>query len=1172
MSSRTIPNASLSWSRDTRLTRCLFYSGIHRQVANAHSSTRAESSIALTSHSSDANRSQFDLLLLSLIQTLTASKYRDLDYRLIQRQVKEELQLEKQNVGTSTPASRTRLFETGTNEDRARSLRSLQDPAPTIAYIIANNPTEFSTTIESLLDTKEHYHNSKAILLRLCKLADHKIWGVRQQLIERKVFPNLAIELTIEHCHDEICFMNRILRGQPEWLTNGIDPVTKTSLTSIMEFVFSSLNDELTSEQPDNIAVNRLLRILSGMIGLMNLSLNAEQLEISLGVLEMTPLIPSTVDVKICLILMSAAQLLKYSQPRVERILHQMVRCQDSPQVLSLLIFFQQQQLLKIDDLASRSLSMSIVIPRGGLMELSALFSSLFSSVELSQCALNIGRPKSLELEPKSLTATSKSSPELPHQFSQEDSELRSTANLIAGHLLQQDIFHKSSIDVQRWVMEQIQASTVPLDANMIHLLRAYTSAIARSNHITRIPEREIRASFSNPSEDPTPAKVLLVLYMLMNNDVCVANLGSSNMERVREYNATLLEYVQVRKVALYVQNFQDGVAFRAVQPMFLKLVNAQFPELFDVTTLLLEESISTSSSTKALPGLTMGSTGMVATNTDTNLPSMASKDPVAFMEPHFHSIRQHLNSPDSAVKGKYMEQIYNSVHCVHCYHAFQRLSQVDRQSMARNIVQASLPSLLDPRSSPAVMEAFKNTWDRLNSIMPHELWALTIQALLPQPSSNTLPGPALPNSAVRNGSQTISKEPEERQQQEQQRSQKPQQDYYTFEWLVQDPLLLFKVDFRVFRSPMIFRLFIQILGAVMVGSRHWFRKQFHASQAIPLAPQNRNPAQVQRRQFKEVNLSTMLYIQDSTLIQLMLEACEARPEDLSLSTKPIKQGKNSKQGKSAKGDKGPPTEISEALQEVRVVTFNFLHQLFIDHKIFPKLVHFQGYAMDLLPATVAGIDSIHVCLDFLQELLFANAPASMLASSSVASSTGAGVGAGGPGEVRVDLAPQVFALRLAAHLCARFPLRNTLQMAEEVILPRLQALAISTGFSKVVLESAVILVKAFPSLRSEIIRILRETSGPQDKIALQRTIDAIVSELQDPVALDKSLLHQGKVAGAVAGVAGSVSGSGSAESGVSGLASSLWDVSGVGAAEEKITESGAVGVNISGSAGAGGK
>ncbi|KAF9994508.1 hypothetical protein BGZ65_009862, partial [Modicella reniformis] len=53
-------------------------------------------------------------------QTGTVLKYLELDFRLIQRQVKEELQLEKHNINTSTPASRARLFETGTAEERAR--------------------------------------------------------------------------------------------------------------------------------------------------------------------------------------------------------------------------------------------------------------------------------------------------------------------------------------------------------------------------------------------------------------------------------------------------------------------------------------------------------------------------------------------------------------------------------------------------------------------------------------------------------------------------------------------------------------------------------------------------------------------------------------------------------------------------------------------------------------------------------------------------------------------------------------------------------------------------------------------------------------------------------------------------------------------------------------------
>ncbi|KAI1297110.1 Integrator complex subunit 2 [Mortierella claussenii] len=1079
----------------------------------------------------------FKYTQFAFVQTRIAAKYRDLDYRLIQRQVKEELQLEKQRASRASSASTIRLFEIGRDEDRVRiglieltklhrdhadqsfskttsqqerrvstlfdsptvvhSLRAVRDPAPLIASIIANHPTAFSPTIESLLDSDQHWNNSKMILLRLCKLAHYKIWGIRQRLIARKVFPNLAIELTIEHCHDEICFMNRILRGQPEWLTNSVDPITRTSLASIMEFVFSSLNDELTSAAPNDVAVNRLLRILSGMIGLMSLSLSAEQLEISFGVLEMAPLESSTIDVKICLVLMSASQLLKYSQHRLERVLHRMIRCQDSTQVLQLLIYFQQQQLLRIDDLASKSLSMNIVIPRGGLMELSTLFSTVFSDKELSSCALRIGRSDSdirrtFNLEASKTTVLT-SVPHSKHDFTEGDSNLRSTANFIVGHLLQQDVFHKSGTDVQFWVMEQIQASTVPLDANMIHLLRAYTSAILRSGYISRIPESEIRACFKYPAEDPTPAKVLLVLYMLMNNDVYSVNLGSSSnsMERMREYDTKLLEYVQIRKITLYVQNFQDGMAFRAVQPMFLKLVNSQFPELFDVTTLLLEEGMATSvwSRTPSSRGPTVGHFAVLGTNKSA---SPGLQDSRTVMASHLQAISQHISDPDAAVKG---------------YHAFQRLPQVDRQTMAADLINASLPSLLDPLSRPPVIEAFKNTWDQLNSVMPHEVWALTIHALLPQ--SPSMPASLLPSIAPYDSPQSASEQLATRQ-----KLQKPTSSViqYTFDWFVQDPLLLFKVNFQTFRSPMVFRLFIQILGAVMTGSRHWYRKQLHVAQAVSLGSQHRYPSLAQRRQFKEANMSAMLYIQDSALVQLLLEACEARPEDLSTINfkKERGQGGVGQEVTMAQSDKkGSPDSVSSVLQEVRTVTFNFLHQLFIDHKIFPKLVHFQGYAMDLLPSTVAGIDSIHVCLDFLQEILFSTTPTSMLAASSVSVASAGLLSTVGlePGEERMDIAPQVFALRLAAHLCERFPLQTTMQMTVDFILPRLQALAISTGFSREVLESAVILTKAFPSLRDDIVSVLRETSRPQDKLLLEKTIEAIRQELLDPAVLDKSLL-----------------------------------------------------------------
>ncbi|KAF9583194.1 Integrator complex subunit 2, partial [Lunasporangiospora selenospora] len=1259
----------------------------------------------------------------------TVLKYLKLDYQLIQRQVKEELQLWKQNIDSTTSSVTTR-FESGSTADRARmvlvELAKLQgftessagkQPLNHVFPILSSSIYRSEVTIALSIITLQCQNpvldiQTKAILLRLCKLADHRAWDIRQRLVDLKVFPNLAIELTIEHCHDETGFMNRILQGQPEWLINdSVDPVNRTSLTSIMEFVFSSLNDELISDRPDHVAINRLLRIVSGMIGLLNLPLTAEQLEISFGVLEMSPPEPSTVDIKVCLILMAAAQLLKSSESRVERILHALLNCEDSPQVLLLSIYFQTQQLLLIDDFASKVLSMTIVIPRTGLMELNNLFKTLFLDEGLSTCALRLGRPiisqwhsaSSSRLLQKGIGA--ESGHKSKSIFGREARELSSVANLCVTHLLKHDVFHKSSTDVRSWMMEQIQASTVPLDSNLVPLLRAYTSAISRSEHITRIPENEIRAYFSNPCEDLTPAKALLVLYMLLNNETCTSNITSESLELNREYSEMLMEYVQIRKVLLYVQHFQGGEAFKTIQPMFLKLVNAQFPELFDVTTLLMEEGLETSKkpvttirpSTLLPPPPSAPSTPFGPPSTSMSL-SLSASIPLAselspvgaqYMITHFKALEYHLHNPGAALKA---------------YHVFQRLPQADQQMMAGALIEASLPALLDSGSHPIVVEAFKKNWDLLNRLMPHELWALTIHALRPRPqqqqrqpptaasafpTADGFPGLSVAKPVM--GMHAGPGKPFGGQAYPpiahlQPQSQHPQ-DFYSFESLVQDPLLLFKVDYRVFRRPMIFRMFIQILGAVMVGSRHWFRKQFQAAQAIQSAMFERviysapghastsaslplgQPGAIPTLQFKEANLSAMLYIQDSTLIQLLLEICQLGPLDqqvekdkdqekqkrrpkhrnkrLGASTHsdvdmeenendheeeedegeehdgeddsgssdaegglhsdgdpdkdhdldldhehehepehepehtrdlkrererereedPPRSRRNKRRTKRTQQHHHPhhhqqhqqqqhhphhphqqqhqhsqkrrqsllvphapkPTEqpsprprtrqptatkneahrSNEVLKEIRVVTFNFLHQLFIDHKIFPKLVHFQGYAMDLLPTTVEGISSIHVCLDFAHELLHApptrtlplsgnsgvgsggnpgSGPGLSISGSSVVAGIepgnagtgggsamgGGGGGVGSEGGSADDLTPQLFALRLAVLLCERFPLQTTMQMAVDSIMPKIRMLLTHTSVSGEVYESAKILCRAFPTMRNDVVNIIR--------------------------------------------------------------------------------------------------
>ncbi|KAG0331516.1 Integrator complex subunit 2 [Podila humilis] len=950
-------------------------------------------------------------------------EYQDLDLRLIQHQAKEELQLQKQSFGSSIQLSE--LFERGTAEDRARNpildvqelvrdLRVLNDPESLVTALIANHPAEYYTIIESLLGP-DHFGNSKSILSRLCKLTVHRAWDIRQQLLERKMFPNLAIELTIEHCHDEINFMNRILYGQPKWLTES-DPVTRSSRTSILEFIFSSLNDELQSSSPNNTSIYRLLRILSGMLGLMNLSLSTEQLEILLQVLEMRPE-PSTIDIKVCLILMCASQLFKYGKVRIERVLRALLKCRNSPQVLLLTIYFQTQQILLIDEFASNVLCMTIVVPREGLRPLETLFTTGFSDDELTSCALALGQ-----------------------------------------------------------------------------------------SHRTGDSRQSILDLFADPAEDVTPPKVLLALYMLLNNEAC-------NNTHHGEFPDSIFQHIQIRKILLYVQNHKGGMAFESFQPMFLKLVNAQFPELFDVTTLLMEEGATTQQilSTKNIISSGMSRSGEVGHG------STCTEDETYFKDHHLKAIIQHLDKPEAAIKA---------------YRLFQRLPQMCRQAMSRDIIHASLPSLLDPASNSTVLEAFKNTWDQLNSVMPHQLWAMTINACRQQPSTLAVVK-AGPTSNKNNDDEMTA--------------------IYSYEWLVQDPLLLFNVDLRVFRTPVVFRMFIQILGAVMVASRHYFRTMFETHQIGHQSPD-----------YGEAQLNTAISLQDIILIQMLLEICQSRPSSACSSSTSssaaahmasraglLKQSwhwfsqggahdDDQVEDKTAGMDEDD-MEVDraiddvydethgEVINEIRVVTFNFLHQQFIDNKILAKLIHFQGYPLDLIPIMVKGVDSIHICIEFLPELLL-RPPSSSTTSVGTAtittagpvtttgpniiggngthSTTGNNTGGGGLGAgLSDDLELQVFALRFAAQLCERFPLPNTLQMATEVILPRLHALAVGTGFSNpAVLESATVLVKAFPTLRDAIVMILREASGAHDKVALNMTLKAIDKELEDTSVWNKSL------------------------------------------------------------------
>lgn len=75
-----------------------------------------------------------------------------------------------------------------------------------------------------------------------------------------------------------------------------------------------------------------------------------------------------------------------------------------------------------------------------------------------------------------------------------------------------------------------------------------------------------------------------------------------------------------------------------------------------------------------------------------------------------------------------------------------------------------------------------------------------------------------------------------------------------------------------------------------------------------------------------------------------------------------------------------PPPPVSQvqaplgsqltSLREIQCLVCSYLHQTFIAEPSLVKLVHFQGYPAELLPMMVSGVPSVHICLDFIPELL----------------------------------------------------------------------------------------------------------------------------------------------------------------------------------------------------------
>ncbi|KAJ3400204.1 Integrator complex subunit 2 [Chytriomyces hyalinus] len=189
---------------------------------------------------------------------------------------------------------------------------------------------------------------------------------------------------------------------------------------------------------------------------------------------------------------------------------------------------------------------------------------------------------------------------------------------------------------------------------------------------------------------------------------------------------------------------------------------------------------------------------------------------------------------------------------------------------------------------------------------------------------------------------------------------------------LIKKPLELFQCDSRVFQIPTVFSVFLHMLDCYLIASRQHY---FHTFQI--------DVSQDKTQKLKETHLYALLELQETAAMQALLELCVPRADSASNGGK------------------------------INRAACQFVHQRFVVSKKSMKLVHFQGYRDELIDVTVEGIASMHVCFEFIAELLS-----------------------------QPQLEKQVFGIQLACKLCVKYPIPNSHNLALTILVPKMMALS----------------------------------------------------------------------------------------------------------------------------------
>uniref|UniRef100_A0A3Q4ASC6 Uncharacterized protein n=1 Tax=Mola mola TaxID=94237 RepID=A0A3Q4ASC6_MOLML len=597
--------------------------------------------------------------------------------------------------------------------------------------------------------------------------------------------------------------------------------------------------------------------------------------------------------------------------------------------------------------------------------------------------------------------------------------------------LLRSRAFTKHKVSIKDWIYRQLCETTTPIHTQLIPLIDAYINSIltpaSKANpEATNQPitEQEILTVFQRGGRQHNSITTqLLILYYILSYE---ENLLASTKQlalmqkKPKSYSAALMDQIPIKYLVTQAQGLQQELG--GLHSALLRLLATNYPHLCLVEDWVCEEEV-----TGTLPLLRK---------------TMLSINNCRYTQNQLHHAFQKLPS--------------SSPRLMRILEHLTLLSPGDLIPYAEALT-SSMGLLLESAVPRRILQTLNKLWMGLNTVMPRRLWVMTVNAL--QPSAKLL-----------------------------------RQQRYTQNDLMVDPLIVLRCDQRVYRCPPLMDIVLHMLNGYLLASKAYlhchlketadFDRQSQTLSNLGVPGQPDTP-EVTREELK----NALLAAQDSAAVQILLEVClptseeqqlGANTENLLSTIRSPLPGK-SKQGNVVQRYKGnmeeaePEGGLLSDLREVQCLICCLLHQMFIADPNIAKLVHFQGYPQALLPLTVAGIPSIHICLDFIPELL-----------------------------AQPQLEKQIFAIQLLSYLCTQYALPKSLSVAKLAISVMGTLLTVLTrpkrySFFMPILPCLVAFCQAFPPLYDDVAALLVQVGQvcASDVATKARDIDPLIARLQ---------------------------------------------------------------------------